>query len=146
MEEHVKNCCLLSAPTGCASFQLRFGASTLHRCFGVPVGYCGPWSKGQRESERFRRFKARLMQAQLFVMDEMSMIGRQMMGKIEFRVRDALKGTVPRGGDETYLCGKDVVLAGDPKQAPPIGDEPLFRVGEYGGRAMNKPARSENAP
>ena len=37
MQEDVKNCCALSAPTGCASFQLRFGASTLHRTFGVPV-------------------------------------------------------------------------------------------------------------
>ena len=59
MEEHVKNCCLLSAPTGCASFQLKFGAATLHRCFGVPVGYCGPWSKTQREGERFRKLKSR---------------------------------------------------------------------------------------
>ena len=78
----MKNCCLLSAPTGCASFQLKFGASTLHRSFGVPVGYCGPWSKTQREGERFRKLRSRLMQAQLFVMDEMSMIGRQMMGKV----------------------------------------------------------------
>ena len=67
MEEHVTNCCRLSAPTGCASFQLKFGASTLHRSFGVPVGYCGPWSQKQREGERFQRMKRRLMQAQLFV-------------------------------------------------------------------------------
>ncbi len=36
--ERVGNVCLLAAPTGCASFQLKFGASTLHRGFGVPVG------------------------------------------------------------------------------------------------------------
>ena len=87
MEEHVKNCCLLSAPTGCASFQLRFGAATLHRSFGVPVGYCGPWTQRQKEGERFRKMKARLLQAQLFVMDEMSMIGRQMMGWSNFGSR-----------------------------------------------------------
>ena len=55
MDEHVRNCCLLAAPTGCASFQLKFGASTLHRCFGVPVGYCGPWSKSQRGASDSRR-------------------------------------------------------------------------------------------
>ena len=43
MEESLSNACLLAAPTGCASFQLKFGASTLHRVFGIPVGYCGPW-------------------------------------------------------------------------------------------------------
>ena len=72
-----------------------------------------------------------MMQAQLFVMDEMSMIGRQMMGKTEFRVKDTLKGTVPRDRVGKYLGGRDAVLAGDPKQAPPICDEPIYRVGEY---------------
>ena len=146
MEEHVKNCCVLSAPTGCASFQLRFGAATLHRSFGVPIAYCGPWSKGQREGQRFRKLRARLMQAQLFVMDEMSMIGRQMMGKIEFRIRDTLKGTLPRSVEEVYLGGRDAVLAGDPKQAPPLCDEPLWRVGEYAKRGVNKPAGSDATP
>ena len=41
-EDKLRNVCLLAAPTGCASFQLKFGASTLHRIFGIPVGYCGP--------------------------------------------------------------------------------------------------------
>ena len=31
--ERVGNACILAAPTGCASFQLRFGASILHRVF-----------------------------------------------------------------------------------------------------------------
>jgi hypothetical protein len=30
IDERVANSCLLAAPTGCASFQLKFGASTLH--------------------------------------------------------------------------------------------------------------------
>ena len=38
VEERVRNACQLAAPTGCASFQLKFGASTLHRIFGVPGG------------------------------------------------------------------------------------------------------------
>ena len=42
VEERVRHACQLAAPTGCASFQLKFGASTLHRIYGVPVGYCGP--------------------------------------------------------------------------------------------------------
>ena len=90
--------------------------------------------------------KARLMQAQLFVMDEMSMIGRQMMGKIEFRIQDTLKGTMPRGSEPVYLGGRDAVLAGDPKQAPPLGDEPLCRLGEYKGKGQNKPRGVDRTP
>ena len=113
---------------------------------GVPVGYCGPWSKAQREGERFRKMKARLMQAQLFVMDEMSMIGRQMMEKIEFRIQDTLKGPMPRGSEPVYLGGRGAVLAGDPKQAPPLGDEPLCRLGAYKARAQNKPRGADKTP
>ena len=46
LKEKQANVALLAAPTGCASFQLKYGASTLHRIFGIPVGYCGPFSKG----------------------------------------------------------------------------------------------------
>ena len=84
IEEHVRTACLLAAPTGCASYLLKFGASTLHRAFGIPVGYCGAWK--DRATERFRRMKTRLSEARLFVIDEMSMVGRQMLGKIEFKV------------------------------------------------------------
>jgi hypothetical protein len=38
----VRGVCAVAAPTGCASFQMRFGAATAHRIFGVPVHYCGP--------------------------------------------------------------------------------------------------------
>ena len=37
VEAQVRDVCLLSAPTGCASFQLKFGASTLHRAYGVGI-------------------------------------------------------------------------------------------------------------
>ena len=74
VEKRVRNSCLLAAPTGCASFQLKFGASTLHRAFGVPVGYCGPWKN--RVDGRYRKMKTRLDQARLFVLDEMSMAGQ----------------------------------------------------------------------
>ena len=39
-----------------------------------------------------------------------------------------------------------MVLAGDPKQAPPIGDDPLYRDGAYTGRGKNLPPRQQEAP
>ena len=143
-EERIRNACQLAAPTGCASFQLKFGASTLHRIFGVPVGYCGPWN--DKTEARYIKTRTRMQQARLFVMDEMSMIGRQMLGKIEFKLRDALGNAKGPGGQEVYLGGRDAVLAGDPKQCPPIGDEPLYKEGVYGGKGQNKPRGSKDTP
>ena len=143
-EDALRNVCLLAAPTGCASFQLKFGASTIHRIFGIAVGYCGPWKN--RTDARYRKMRTRMEQSRLFVLDELSMIGRTMLGKIEFKVRDTLGLKVGASGDETFLAGKDVVLAGDPKQAAPLGDEPMWREGEYMKKGQNKPKGSESVP
>ena len=85
-------------------------------------------------------------QSILFVLDEMSMIGRQMLGKIEYKVRDTLGERVRATGEEIYLGGKSAVLSGDPKQAAPLGDEAMWREGEYRGKGQNKPKGSEGVP
>ena len=140
----VRFCCQLGAPTGCASFQLKFGASTLHRLFGVPIGYCGP--AANRNTERFRIKKDRMRLAQLYVLDEMSMIGRRMLGKIEFKLRDHLGNVPSSDGSEPVMGQKDYILCGDPKQCPPIGDEPIYQDGEYIGKAENKPRDAQDIP
>ena len=60
-------------------------------------------------------------------MDAMSMVGRQMLGKIEFKLCSTLKGEFSKLPDGTHLLNRDAVLAGDPKRANPIGDDPLYR-------------------
>ena len=92
------------------------------------------------------KLMTRLEQARLFVMDEMSMVGRQMLGKIEFKVRNTLLQETARLPDSMTLAGRDVVLSGDPKQANPIGDEPLYRAGAYKGKGQNKPRASDRTP
>ena len=87
-----------------------------------------------KTDKRFEKTQARMRQARLFVMDEMSMIGRQMLGKIEFRMREVLGNAPDAREEEVYLKGRDAVLAGDPKQCPPIGDEPLYKEGFYSGK------------
>ena len=88
---------------------------------------------------RFRRLKTRLSQAKVFVIDEMSMVGRQMHDKIEFNVWDDLRTERGRAAEVVYLEGRDAALTGDPKQANLIGDEPMYKEGEYGGKGQNKP-------
>ena len=68
-------------------------------------------------------------QSRLFVMDEMSMIGRQMLGKIGFRAEQLLGQVCDSDGHQRYLGGKDCVLAGDPKQCQPVGDDALYVEG-----------------
>jgi len=146
IKEHMRYCCQLGAPTGCASFQLRFGASTLHRLFGVPIGFCGP---SNRYTKKYREKTEKIKLCSLYVLDEVSMIGRRMLGKIEFKLRDHLGNATVSDGigvDHPVMGDKDYVLCGDPKQITPIGDEPIYQDGEYTGTAENKPLSAQTVP
>lgn len=52
-EEAADTACSLAAPTGCAAFQMKSGAATIHRIHGVPVGFIGPTSEQALRSDRF---------------------------------------------------------------------------------------------
>ena len=91
-EETVRRSCALAAPMGCAAFQMSYGSSTMHKLFGLGVGYCGPLSGA---SKKLPVLKERLKRARVGVFDEFSMIGRQMMGKILYRVRECLQDRPP---------------------------------------------------
>ena len=61
---------------------MNLGAAKIHRIFGVPGGFCGPTLQKNAKSfvDRVRRLKA----ASLLVLDEFSMVGRKMLGKLVF--------------------------------------------------------------
>ena len=80
-----------------------------------------------------------MKQARMVILDEMSMIGRQMLGKICFKVADALRCEPGPSCALTSMGGRDVILAGDPKQAKAIGDEALHKDGPYTKKGLNKP-------
>ena len=81
----------------------------------------------------------RLLAASVVVMDEFSMIGRQMMGKICFKANDILKKDRAGVGELTSMGGKDVMLSGDVDQAKPIMDESGHKEGAYKKEDGNKP-------
>ena len=112
--------CVLAAPTGCASFQMKHGAATIHRAFGVPIGFCGPVR--DKTSSQFLKRQQRLQKSVLMIFDEFSMIGRQMAGKIVYKVAEYLGTMETDFGRAVTLGGRDVILAGDPRQACPIGE------------------------
>ena len=108
-DDVVKGSCLLAAPTGCASFQIKNGATTVHRAFGVPVGYCGPFNK---KGKAYARVQAKLKHARLAVLDEYSMIGRMFFGKFDYRASEALgHRSKNMRGHHVSMGGLDVVLA-----------------------------------
>ena len=113
--------CALGAPTGCASFHMKYGASTVHRVFGVPVGYCGKMNK---DGAVFKRVQKRLLKARLGVMDERSMIGRRFLGKTVYRTGQVLGTRPDKFGKDVSMGGLSLVSSGDDKQAPPILDFP----------------------
>ena len=139
-EDEVRNACVLCAPTGCASFQMKQGATTLHQAFGLGgrnSSYCGP--QRRRDDEVFVYRMRRLRAATLVVMDEFSMIGRQMMGKICFKANDMLGADRPDAGVHKSIGGKDVIQAGDPDQAQPVCDESANKEGAYTKQGGNAP-------
>ena len=64
---------------------MKNGATTVHRAYGVPVGFCGPSSRGVKVSPHFLKRKRRLQATKLHVIDEFSMMGRALLGKIDFK-------------------------------------------------------------
>jgi len=146
INDAVRHCCQLGSPTASSCFQLKFGASTLHRLFGLPIGYCGP---SDRHTLNFRKKNAMIRLCKLYVLDDLSMIGRRMLGKIEFKLREHLESAPVMDGtgpNDPVMGQKDYVLCGDPKSLCPIGDEPIYREGEYTGRSENKPLWSLTVP
>ena len=141
-EEAAGRSCVLAAPTGCASFQMKYGATTAHRAYGIPVGFLGPVL--DRDNKTFKARVMRLRAARLYVLDEFSMISRQQLGKIEFRVQEALQSAAREFGRPVTLGGRDTVLAGDVRQMKPIDGESLFKEGAYKGKGMNLPPSRKN--
>ncbi len=74
--------------SGCASFQMKFGVTTILRMLGILVGFCGPTR--DQTLNRFRDRSARLKAAVLVVLYKSSMAGTRMLGKIADKVGEIL--------------------------------------------------------
>ena len=67
--------------------------------------------------------------ASLFALDEFSMIGRQMFGKIKYKTEEVLGSERDDAGVLKSMGGKDVMLSGAVDQAAPIVDECFHKDG-----------------
>ena len=72
---------------------------------------------------KLHRYQEFLEQTYLIVLDEISMVGRQMMGRIDSRFR---QGRAGRSDAEGNLGGMSCVCVGDPAQCESILDQQIY--------------------
>ena len=105
----------VAAPTGVAAFNIE--GYTLHSLLSLPV-------KGDYkdlEGERLHRMQQSLANMEYLVIDEMSMVGRKILGQVDKRLRQVF----PHHAD-TVFGGCSCLLFGDFGQLPPVMDLPLY--------------------
>ena len=112
----------VGAYTGCAAFNVRYSASTLHRLFEIFNPF--HFADLPEGSTKLHDFQTKMANTHLLIFDEISMIGRQIMGNIDARCDQATSATAnPR---HHTLGAMSCVGVGDPAQCPPIKDEIYF--------------------
>ena len=111
----------VAAPTGSAAFNIRFSASTIHRLIHW---FTPPYFQALKEnSDALLKLQEFFRSTQLILIDEVSMVGRQMMGRIDSRLRQA---TADRENCDDDLGGLSAVCVGDPAQCEAIMDQQLY--------------------
>ena len=111
-----------ATPTGCASFQLSAGATTVHSLFGLSITAKRIIEDPKKVKMLEDKFKDGLC---LLLIDEVSMESRSMVGIIVERLRDA----------HVDLDKMGVIFCGDPAQLLPIGGEPCWSLKLTQGKA-----------
>ena len=104
-----------ATPTGCASFQMSAGATTVHKLFGLHIKSKRNDVDSKTVKMLAEKFKHGLC---LLVIDKFSMESRAMIGLIASRLRSA----------HIDLTTVGIILIGDPAQLFPIGGEPCWSV------------------
>ena len=112
----------VAAPTGCAAFNIRFGATTIHRLFQILNPF--RWRELRESSQELAAFQEKMKTLRLVILDEVSMIGKQMMGKISSRCRQAK--AAQENPDDDVLGDLSFATVGDPARCRPIQDTPSY--------------------
>jgi hypothetical protein len=82
------------------------------------------WTDMAEQSKTLLKFQEKMSKTRLIVFDEISMVGKQMMGKISARCQQAKTAAQNPTGDA--LGGLSCIGVGDPAQCPPISDEAFY--------------------
>ena len=112
---------LLTAPTGVAAFNIE--GMTLHSALLLN---CGRFGYQPLSSERLNTLRAKLSNLLLIIIDEVSMVGSNMLLEIHRRLQQ-IKGV----SSDVLFGGVSILAVGDLYQLPPVGQPAVFdRVGD----------------
>ena len=132
----------VAAPTGSAAFNVRFNATTVHRL----IHWFNLRAFTELENPDYLlALQEHLEQTELIALDEISMVGRQMMGRIDSRCQQAKPGS--RNPGKHSLGGLSLVCVGDPAQIQAIGDQQMYDLAPHPDTAtkpMAQPVRLSN--
>ena len=106
----------VAAPTGCAAFNMHFNATTIHRL----IHHFRLGSFSELSDTALNILQNHLKEMSILFLDEMSMIGRQFMGRVDSRLNQANAGLNPTGAS---LGGVSSIFSGDHAQFEAISDQ-----------------------
>ena len=105
-----------SAPSGTAAFLIK--GETLHSLLMLPIDY---HSFNTLSSDRLYELQQKFENIGVLIIDEKSMIGQRLFHMTDMRLREIYPHR-----REIAFGGLSIVLIGDWKQLPPVGDSSLF--------------------
>ena len=98
----------VGAPTGTAAFNVRFNATTIHRLIHW---FTPPYFSRLTNADQLHRLQQHLMNTHLVIIDEISMVGRQVMGRMDDSPNQGRAGQNEAGHSLGGVC---CVGVGDP--------------------------------
>ena len=108
--------CLLTAPTSLAAYNIN--GQTLHSAFSLPLHGLGP----SISQSRLSRLRNKLCSLNLLIIDEISMVGSDMLFIIHKRLSE-INGTTNK-----LFGGVSVLAFGDLSQLPPVGHFAVYKL------------------
>ncbi|XP_037926768.1 ATP-dependent DNA helicase pif1-like [Hermetia illucens] len=108
---------LLCAPTGKAAFGI--GGQIIHSAFALPVSQAG-YSMPNLSASVSNTLACKLAKLKLIIIDEISMVGARTFHQINLRLQQIFC-------THEYFGGVSVIVVGDFRQLPPVGDNWIFQ-------------------
>ncbi|EXX58457.1 Pif1p [Rhizophagus irregularis DAOM 197198w] len=105
------------ALTGVAAFNI--DGTTIHSGLAIPI--INDSKHLEIKGERLKQLQGKLRDVSYVIIDEKSMIGRQMLALIDMRLRQAF----PEHNNKPF-GGRSVIMFGDFGQLPPVLDLPMY--------------------
>ncbi len=114
LRRHFDNNVLVASFTGAAARLV--DGMTIHNLFHIPVNEFKPL-----DAKTIKQLRKSLIETKLVIIDEFSLLSANIIGKIDFRIREAFPEY-----SERRLANINFLLCGDLHQLPPVAEHPPY--------------------